>query len=119
MIIYGTAFFRELIGINMSSTLSCDISASLNRQTVERERRLMDRALWQRHMEQAERDVAEANRHIARQQEIIAELYERGQDTQSERDLLAQFESLFAIHTAHRDRLRTELGDIPPATSRV
>jgi hypothetical protein len=71
----------------------------------------MDRALWQQHLAQTECDVAEVNRHIARQREIVSELEARGDDSQSARDLLALFESLLTQHTAHCERLRTELAE--------
>lgn len=76
----------------------------------------MDRTLWQL---QVERHVATCRRHITRQTEIIAELERQGSDTQSARDLLAQFESIQALHTAHRDRLRRELRDGAVLPARV
>jgi hypothetical protein len=79
----------------------------------------MDRALWQRHLEQAERDVAVGQRHIMRQKEIIVELKRRGIDSGQACDLLAQFKSLRALHIAHRDRLREELGDEAPPLADV
>jgi len=74
----------------------------------------MDRAVWQRHLEQAERDVALGQAHIARQKEIIKELKRLGSDTEQARDLLAQFESMQGLHIAHRDRLRVDLGTLAP-----
>ncbi len=72
----------------------------------------MDHALWRRHLEQAERHVALGRRHIARQEEIIAELEGKGEETQTSRDLLAIFQSLQAGHEAHRQRLLSDLS--PP-----
>lgn len=71
----------------------------------------MDRSLWQRRFEEAERAVAEGQRHITRQKEIIAELERDGHDVKSACNLLAQFEWVQALHIAHRDRLQRELAD--------
>jgi hypothetical protein len=79
----------------------------------------MDRVLWQEHLQQTEGYVAQGQRHIARQLDIIVELEQHGRDTQSARDLLTLFESTQALHIAHRDRLRRELGEISPPGSDI
>jgi hypothetical protein len=61
------------------------------------------------HLQQAERHVAEGERHLARQKEIVAELPGDGHDARAARALLAQFEDLLALHIADRDRIRAEL----------
>jgi hypothetical protein len=63
------------------------------------------------HQQKAEEHVAQGERHIARQREIIAELEHDGHDVAAAaaRDLLRQFEELQGLHIAHRDRLKDEL----------
>jgi hypothetical protein len=69
----------------------------------------MDNALWKEHLAKAEQAVADSERHIARQKELIAELERDGHSGQAARELLAQFESVQAVHIAHRNRLRRDL----------
>ena len=69
----------------------------------------MDRALTEDHLAQAERHVADGHRHVAHQRELVANLERDGHDAVQARSLLAQFESLLALHIADRDRLRSEL----------
>jgi len=69
----------------------------------------MDRALWQRNLKAVERDVAAGQWHLARQKEIIVELARLGADTTVARYFFAQFQSMQALHIAHRNRLRKEL----------
>ncbi len=75
---------------------------------------MVDRAMVERHLAQAERHVAEGERHIARQRQIVVELESDGHDLEAARDLLAQFETMQAMHVADRDRLRGELAAFPP-----
>ena len=70
----------------------------------------MDRALWEEHLTLAETHVAQGERVVARQHEIIAELARGGHDTASAVDLLASFQELLTLHKRDRDRLRAELG---------
>ncbi len=71
-----------------------------------------DRVQLREHLALAERHVAEGERVVARQREIVAELERDGHDAAAAqaRQLLAQFEELLALHVADRDRLRKELG---------
>jgi hypothetical protein len=71
----------------------------------------MDRTVLLEHLAMAERHVAEGERHIKRQHEIIAELGGDGHDTQMARELLKQFEETQTSHIAHRDRLAKELAE--------
>jgi len=54
----------------------------------------------------AERHVAEVERHLANQRELVAQLERDGRDTAHAKQLLEQFEEVLAIHVAERDRLR-------------
>src|SRR5262245_51492100 len=58
----------------------------------------MDRALWEEHLTLAETHVAQGERVVARQHEIIAELARGGHDTASAVDLLASFQELLTLH---------------------
>ena len=69
----------------------------------------MDRAVWDAHLAQAEQAIAQGERHIARQKELIAELEVDGHDGRAARELLAQFECMQALHIAHWERLRREV----------
>lgn len=69
----------------------------------------MDRATILDHLQLAERHVAEGERHIARQKEIIVELENDRHDAIAARALLVQFEEMQVLHIADRDRLRAEL----------
>jgi hypothetical protein len=68
-----------------------------------------DRAMTLEHLEQARRRVAEGQRHIALQREIVAEKERDGHDTSTSKQLLDQFEQIYAMHVAERDRLEEEL----------
>jgi hypothetical protein len=70
----------------------------------------MDRAVWQQHLAQIEWHVIEAEKRVARQREIVAELERDGRRATAARGLLAAFERLLAMHLADRQRLRKELG---------
>lgn len=70
----------------------------------------MDRAVWQEHLAQTERHIVEAEKRVARQREIVAELERDGHRTTAARGRLAAFESLLAMYLADRQRLRRELG---------
>ena len=61
------------------------------------------------HLELAHRHIAQNERHIAHQREIIAELERDSHDTDRHRQLLYQMEDLYRFHIADRDRLEKEL----------
>ena len=69
----------------------------------------MDRAILLDHLALAERHVAEGDRHLMRQREIVAEIEEAGRDSALARGLLLTFEGSQATHIADRDRLLREL----------
>ncbi|HEV2549835.1 MAG TPA: hypothetical protein VGU20_21160 [Stellaceae bacterium] len=64
----------------------------------------MDRATVLGHLQRAKEHVAQGERHIRRQQEIIQQLQDHGHDTELARELLATFEQLQVSHLADRDR---------------
>lgn len=72
----------------------------------------MDRALLLDHLAMAERHVAEGERIIARQREIVAQLTRDGHAGLLSKalDLLSMFEETQAAHVTDRNRLRKELG---------
>jgi hypothetical protein len=59
---------------------------------------------------QAERHVVEAEKRVACQREIVADIERNGHRATAARGLLAAFERLLAMHLADRARLRRELG---------
>jgi hypothetical protein len=52
--------------------------------------------------------IAQGVRHVARQEELVAWLKERGHPTEVAEDLLVDFEATLLQHRAHRDRLMHE-----------
>jgi hypothetical protein len=65
----------------------------------------MDRATIEQHAKRADEHVAEGERHIRRQREIIAELERDGHNTEVARELLATLEVMQKSHLDIRDRL--------------
>jgi hypothetical protein len=61
------------------------------------------------HLARARSAIAEAERHVANQREIVAQEEREGHDTATSRQLLDQFEELYKMHVADRDRLEQEL----------
>jgi hypothetical protein len=59
---------------------------------------------------QVEWHIVEAEKRVARQREIVAELERDGHRATAARGLLAAFERLLAMYLADRQRLRRELG---------
>jgi hypothetical protein len=69
----------------------------------------MDRETLEKDLTQAEAHVAKGHERIALQHEIIAELEREGHDTVPARELLATFEKTQAMHVANRDRIASKL----------
>ena len=69
------------------------------------------RALLQRHLAQAEKDVALGTLHVERQLEILAELGRDGHPTKQAEQLLQTFEDSLRLHIEGRDRLLKELDE--------
>jgi hypothetical protein len=62
-----------------------------------------------RHLEAAERHVAQGEGVIKGQRDRIAELTRDGHDPSAATDLLRTFEATQALHIAGRDRIRADL----------
>jgi len=73
----------------------------------------MDRRQIEEGILMTERHIAQGQRHIARQVEIIEELVRGGHDTAEARRLLSNFEQSQELHISHRDRLLNELAASP------
>ena len=69
----------------------------------------MDRAAWQEHLAQTERLVVEAEKRVAHQREVVADLERDGRRATAARGLLAAYERLLIMHLADRERLRRVL----------
>ncbi|HLH88584.1 MAG TPA: hypothetical protein VKX28_09010 [Xanthobacteraceae bacterium] len=69
----------------------------------------MDRTIIEAHLAMVDRHVADGERLVARQRELLRGLEPGGHGAVIGRALLVQFEELLAQHIAHRDRLRREL----------
>jgi hypothetical protein len=70
----------------------------------------MDREMLMLHLRQAGRHIAQGERQLALQFGIIAELAAGGHARSGANALLNCLEEAQAMHIAHRDRLREELG---------
>lgn len=66
-------------------------------------------AMHQRHLEEAERHIAEGGLRISNQRALIAKLIASGHDPTQARELLASFLLSQAQHIAHRDTILSEL----------
>ena len=69
----------------------------------------MDRETTLAHLALADKNVALGERHIAQQEQIVADLDRDGHDTREALALLAVFRRAQAEHVAHRDLLLREL----------
>ena len=69
----------------------------------------MDRAMWERHLAQAERRVAMGRRHADWQRKIVEELRRDHHPTEMAERILALYENLLALHEEDAARLRKEL----------
>lgn len=74
----------------------------------------MDRAILLQSLAQAEKHVALGEKHITRQESLIAELDRDGHDTNGARDVLATLLQSQAIHLESRARILRELSDLGP-----
>ena len=62
-----------------------------------------------RHLEEAERHIAQGLRHIADQERLVAHLEQGCHDTAQARRLLDNFHATQVQHVAHRDHILREL----------
>ena len=67
-------------------------------------------AYTQADLDMANRLIAEAERHIVRQEEIITDLGAKGADTNLAEELLAEFQATLRMHREDRDLIARELG---------
>jgi hypothetical protein len=77
----------------------------------------MDPSLIFYHLQAALRRVAENEKHIAQQHEIIASLERKGLDTAPSKSVLLRFEELQGLHIAHRDWLQEKLANSEPSAT--
>jgi hypothetical protein len=66
---------------------------------------LMDRKMELDHLALAEKTVAQSERHILREEQMIADLDRGGHDTSLAREVLATYRRMHAEHVAHRNML--------------
>jgi hypothetical protein len=72
----------------------------------------MNRRMLRDHLAQAEEHVRQGERHILRQQGLIARLFSGGHDLSLAKHVLSLFEASQALHVDHRDRLTRELTNV-------
>ena len=72
----------------------------------------MERGTLENDLSRAEAHVANGQKRIAQQHEIIAELDREGQDTAPAKDMLASFERTQAMHVANRDQIASRLATL-------
>lgn len=68
------------------------------------------------HLEQARRHVAEGEKHVGSQRELVTQLERDGHDSTQARQLLREFEEVQRLHVEHRDRLEQEIIDVADST---
>lgn len=69
----------------------------------------MDRALLEKHLAMAERNVRRGAEHLERQRALVARRESLGRPSPTACELLEMFEELQVEHVAHRDRLLHDL----------
>jgi hypothetical protein len=73
---------------------------------------IVDRAVTLKHLELANKHVAEGHRRVEAQVALVARLERDGRDTFQARMLLEQFETSLALQVETRDCIVQELGEI-------
>ena len=61
-------------------------------------------------LDMANRHVADAERHVIRQEEIISGLRMKNADTALAEELLAEFNATLRVHRHDRDRMAAQMG---------
>ena len=69
-----------------------------------------------KHLAQAKKHVAMAERNLAQQRSIVADFERDGQDSTEAKKLLARFEEVHRLHVASMERIRRELAASIAAT---
>jgi hypothetical protein len=77
----------------------------------------MDPSLIFYHLQAALRRVADGEKYIAQQHEIIASLERNGLDSAPSKTALLRLEELLGLHIAHRDWLQEELANSEPSAT--
>ena len=72
----------------------------------------LPRPVLEEHLRQARKHVADGERHLTRQREIVADYERLGLDVAEAEWLLLQFEELQVMYVADRDRLEKQLASI-------
>src|ERR1700720_3425651 len=75
------------------------------------QRGAMGRAMILRHLTRARERVAQGERHLKLQQQIVDVLQRDGRNAPHARKLLQKYQELQARHIADRDRLERDLSD--------
>jgi hypothetical protein len=70
----------------------------------------MEQVTLREYAAQADRLVAERQRQVAHQHEIVSDLECAGRNSQQARKLLREFEACLTLQVADRDRLHQQLG---------
>lgn len=73
---------------------------------------IVDRMMLLEHLEQAERHIADGERQVARQRQVVAEFTQDGHNAQAALALLAEFETTQGLHIADRDRILAGLKNL-------
>jgi hypothetical protein len=69
----------------------------------------LDRARVLEHLALAERHIAEGEKHLRRQEDLILEMQRDGLDTDQALDVLATLRETQALHHQDRERIQREL----------
>ena len=70
----------------------------------------VDQEIGRRHLELANRHVAEGQKRVDAQITLVVKLDRDGHDTRQAKKLLEQFEQILALQIEHRNRIVQELG---------
>lgn len=74
----------------------------------------MDREILKQHLALAQRHASMGEKHIARQESLVAELDRDGHDTAEARKILATLRDTQRLHEQDVERLLTQLSNPPP-----
>lgn len=69
----------------------------------------IDRVTRLRNLTEAEQHIAQGERHIAEQEDLINRLVQKGHETTEAWKLLENFYATQVLHVQHRDRIRKQL----------
>jgi hypothetical protein len=72
----------------------------------------MDRRILEEHLAIAQAHVDTGEEYLLHQREIVSELERDGYDASQERELLALYEGMQAMHFEDRERILSELAQV-------